>query len=179
MRIGKRESGDGVAYIDHAFHFGCVEYEMFVGYPGGCIRLETGYMQLNLKNNLGRKLRLENIVYILKNLERIAYSVEVQILQGHGGNNKNSLRVWVELCGTGIYERLIACVFSHVQLCNPMDHSLLGFSVHGIFQARILEWVLSPGESSELRNRTCISCNSCIAVDPLHCRQILHLLNHQ
>ena len=26
-------------------------------------------------------------------------------------------------------------------LCNPMDCSLLGFSVHGIFQARILEWV--------------------------------------
>ena len=25
--------------------------------------------------------------------------------------------------------------------CNPMDCSLPGFSVHGIFQARILEWV--------------------------------------
>ena len=26
-------------------------------------------------------------------------------------------------------------------LCNPTDHSLPGFFVHGIFQARILEWV--------------------------------------
>ena len=26
-------------------------------------------------------------------------------------------------------------------LCDPMDYSLPGFSVHGIFQARILEWV--------------------------------------
>ena len=26
-------------------------------------------------------------------------------------------------------------------LCNPMDCSLLGSSVHGIFQARVLEWV--------------------------------------
>ena len=26
-------------------------------------------------------------------------------------------------------------------LCDPMDCSLPGFSVHGIFQARILEWV--------------------------------------
>jgi len=25
-------------------------------------------------------------------------------------------------------------------LCNPMDCSLPGFSVHGIFQAKILEW---------------------------------------
>ena len=26
-------------------------------------------------------------------------------------------------------------------LCDPMNGSLPGFSVHGIFQARILEWV--------------------------------------
>ena len=26
-------------------------------------------------------------------------------------------------------------------LCDPMDCSLPGFSVHGIFQVRILEWV--------------------------------------
>ena len=26
-------------------------------------------------------------------------------------------------------------------LCNPMDCSLPGSSIHGIFQARVLEWV--------------------------------------
>ena len=26
-------------------------------------------------------------------------------------------------------------------LCDPMDYSPPGFSVHGIFQARVLEWV--------------------------------------
>ena len=26
-------------------------------------------------------------------------------------------------------------------LCNPVDYSLPGFSVHGIFQARVLDWV--------------------------------------
>ena len=26
-------------------------------------------------------------------------------------------------------------------LCDPVDCNLLGFSVHGILQARILEWV--------------------------------------
>ena len=31
--------------------------------------------------------------------------------------------------------------FSHVQLCDPMDCSPPGSSVHGILQARILEWV--------------------------------------
>ena len=41
-----------------------------------------------------------------------------------------------------------------------MDCSLPGFSVHGVFQARILEWVAvsySRG-SSRPRDRTCISC---------------------
>ena len=30
---------------------------------------------------------------------------------------------------------------SCVQLCDPMDCSLPGSSIHGIFQARIMEWV--------------------------------------
>ena len=29
---------------------------------------------------------------------------------------------------------------SCLTLCDPMDCSLPGFSVHGIFQARVLEW---------------------------------------
>ena len=29
-------------------------------------------------------------------------------------------------------------------LCNPMDSSMPGFSVHCILQARILEWVVIP-----------------------------------
>ena len=44
-------------------------------------------------------------------------------------------------------------------LCNPMDCSLPGFSVHGILQARILEWVAIPfsRESSLLRDWTWVS----------------------
>ena len=45
-------------------------------------------------------------------------------------------------------------------LLQPMDCSLPGFSVRGILQARILEWVamaFSRG-SSRPRDRTCISC---------------------
>ena len=33
---------------------------------------------------------------------------------------------------------------SHAQLCDPMDHSPPGSSVHGILQARRLEWVAIP-----------------------------------
>ena len=46
-----------------------------------------------------------------------------------------------------------------------MDCSLLGSSVHGIFQARILEWVavsFSWGSSGP-RNQTHVSCVSCVS----------------
>ena len=31
-------------------------------------------------------------------------------------------------------------LLSHVRLCDPMDYSLPGSSIHGSFQARVLEW---------------------------------------
>ena len=34
--------------------------------------------------------------------------------------------------------------FSCVSLCNPVDCSPSGSSVHGVLQARILEWVVMP-----------------------------------
>ena len=51
-----------------------------------------------------------------------------------------------------------------MSLCNPMDCSLPGFSFHGIFQARILEWVAISysGESSQPKSQTQVSCISCI-----------------
>ena len=45
-------------------------------------------------------------------------------------------------------------------LSDPMDCSLLGFSLHGILQARILEWVaisFSRG-ASQPRDQTWVSC---------------------
>ena len=49
---------------------------------------------------------------------------------------------------------------SYPTLCDPMDCSLPAFSVHGISEARILEWVaisFSRG-SSWPRDRTLVSC---------------------
>ena len=68
------------------------------------------------------------------------------------------------------------CVCSVTQLCptlcNPMDCSPPGFSVHGILQARILEWVAISfsRESFQPRDQTCISC----IAGALH-----YLLSHQ
>ena len=100
---------------------------------------------------------------------------------------------------------ITTCAWAVAQLCltfcNAMDCSLPGSSVHGISQARKLEWVaisFSRG-SSRPRNQTLISCVSCasrqIFLPPLHlgswllpwvyvvCKQSLvndfiHLWNH-
>ena len=67
---------------------------------------------------------------------------------------------------------LCCCCYSVTQscltLCDPMDCSPPGSSVHGISQARILGWVAlsSSRESSRPRDQTHVSCIG---------RQILHL----
>ena len=72
---------------------------------------------------------------------------------------------------------LPACVLSHsssVRLCDPVDCSPPGSSVHGILQARILEWVAMPSSrgSSPPRDRTHVSYVSCIG------RQVLYHQRH-
>ena len=71
-------------------------------------------------------------------------------------------------------------VFVHAQslqlcptLCNPMDCSPPGSSVHGILQARILEWAAMPSSrSSWPRDKIHV----CLYL--LHCRWILYLLSY-
>ena len=57
------------------------------------------------------------------------------------------------------------CVNSVAQscltLCDPMDCSPPGSSIHGILQARVLEWVAIPFSrgSFQPRDQTSVSCN--------------------
>ena len=68
-------------------------------------------------------------------------------------------------------------------LSDPMDCSLPGFSIHGISQARVLEWAAMPSPKN-----TGVGSNSLLQgifltqrSNPslLHCRQILYHLSHQ
>ena len=59
----------------------------------------------------------------------------------------------------------------YLTLCNPMDCSPPGSSVHRIIQERILEWVpisSSSGGSSWPRDRTHVSCDSCLGLEILY-----------
>ena len=68
------------------------------------------------------------------------------------------------------HHRACACMGAQLlqscpTLCDPMDYSPPGSSVHGILQSRILEWVATPScrGSSWPRDWTRISCVSSIA----------------
>ena len=67
---------------------------------------------------------------------------------------------------SALYLLVLACSVakSCSALCSPLDCSSPGSSVHGTFQARILEWAVisSSRESSWPRDRTLISWVSCI-----------------
>ena len=73
-------------------------------------------------------------------------------------------RVCMERCSPFVllYICVFVCAQSCLTLCDPMDCSPPGSSAHGIFQARILEWVaiFFFRGSSQPRNQTCISWSS-------------------
>ena len=62
---------------------------------------------------------------------------------GHGATTQGCCGDSMNSC----VESLHVCMLSHVRLCDSMDCSPPGSSVHGISQARILEWVTisAPG----------------------------------
>ena len=54
---------------------------------------------------------------------------------------------YLKIIWKGLRNECMFSCFSRLTLCNLMDCSLSGSSVHGILQARILEWVAisNPG----------------------------------
>ena len=100
----------------------------------------------------------------------------------------NSSQCYASLDGRGVWGRMDTCIcmaeslrcshetttillISYVfvliaqscpTLCNPTDCSLPSFSVHGIIQARILEWIAIPFSrgTSQPRDQFLVSCLS-------------------
>ena len=69
--------------------------------------------------------------------------------------------VCVCVCAEGRKEKVFVVQLC-LTLCDTMDYSAPGSSVHGILQARILEWVAMPFSrgSSRPRDQTQVSCIS-------------------
>ena len=80
-----------------------------------------------------------------------------------------------------VYTQVRACMHAKLLqlcliLCNPMDCSPPGSSVHGILQARILEWVARPSSRgpSPPRDQTWTPCTAGIFFLPLNHQESPH-----
>ena len=113
-------------------------------------------------SNLGL-LHCWQILYCLSNLGNCVLCIFATVLK-----NKKEMKQFLTAFAHNIRdpklkhpqkERKKVKLFSRVRLCDPMDCSPTGSSVHGIFQARIEQWVaisFSRG-SSQPMDRTQVS----------------------
>ena len=70
----------------------------------------------------------------------ISESETMKVLWNH---SRELCECWCEILyvASSLFLCVCECMQSCLTVCDPMDCSLAGSSVHGIFQARILEWV--------------------------------------
>ena len=100
-----------------------------------------------------------HMFYFMKNLLNLLIFVYVKVCV----HIKTCTKFSIEVLTTIAWKKKVKLKsLSHVQLCNPMDCSLTGSSIYGIFQARILEWVAISfsRRSSRPRDWTQVSCIS-------------------
>ena len=93
------------------------------------------------------------------NFKRITFLYFIHYIKMEGKSRLNMppfqyylRKFWYLLdCGTSCLKVKVAPLC--LTLCGPMDCSLPGSSVHGIFQARILEWVAIPSSRRSCQPR--------------------------
>ena len=109
---------------------------------------------------------------MLSTLDRVSQTLSSMVLLFSLSIRKQTRKGWLVPAwalidsGTEIAPRSYVtelCIQSHqscLTLCDPMDHSPPGSSVHGIFQAKILWWVAIPFSrgSSQPGDETWVSC---------------------
>ena len=115
---------------------------------------------------------------------RSTFSKDRQIYNWGAGPHHVSIAVSCLLSTIAHFKRCVHVRESEVAqscstLCDPMDCSLPWSSVHGIFQARVLEWVaisFSRG-SSQPRDRTWVSCIAVRCFTIWATREVIIILN--
>ena len=135
----------------------CIEF--------GFIYIQRIFIFLNFCRKMPGRLQKKNILgNVIRHWSRY-------INQGYPNttNRRINIYIWYKEFTRVIMEAVFFFSHPHTQLhptlCDPLDCSPPGSSVHGIFQARILEWVAisSSRGSSWPRDWTHISCVSCTA----------------
>ena len=129
--------------------------------------LSTWSLRLNTKRAVGQQLRQVNLCRMLSKMllffffklfpscsRSSEWPTDFSLVEAHG--DFSSCGAWA--LGSKSEIKVLDLQW-YLILCNPMDCSPSGSSVHGIFQARILEWVAISfsRRSSWLRDRTRLS----------------------
>ena len=80
--------------------------------------------------------------------------------RGEGAEEVKTITLQISSGMADLRELLCRVALSCPTLCDPMDCRQPGFSIHGILQARMLEWVAMPFSrgSSQSRDQTQVSC---------------------
>ena len=113
-----------------------IEWDLNPGLPNSDVRMVSG--------NVSTKEGLSPLAFKTSNSQKVSQPFPASLEQGLAGcYNLSICCVWLtaQLCPT---------------LCDPMDGSPPGSSVHWILQARLLEWVAIPSSrgSSQPRDQT-------------------------
>ena len=150
-----------------------------------CEASEIMPCKLTCKPAMGSWMMVQTVILLSKTQKNLLLRpILLTKVSAHSCTGSQSPRVptgWQEkgqitsaqalVCMTGVEPWIFhtfhhMCVLIRVRLfCNPMDCCLPGSSVHGISQARILEWVAISFSRGSFRRRdwTLVSCISCTA----------------
>ena len=86
--------------------------------------------------------------------------IQTPIYSKEKSRNRNSIIETLCVENQSVCVHCVLVAQSCLILCDPTDCGQLGFSVYGILQARILEWIDIPfsREASQPRDQTLVSC---------------------
>ena len=124
------------------------------------VKWKENYKPVSLTKNRPQKSSTSSTKWIWQHTERIMQCNQVGFIPGMQGWLNTCESINTMYCSNKYCEALITQVMS--DLCDPLDCSPPGTSIHEILQARMLEWVavsFSSG-SSWSRDRIWVSCTA-------------------
>ena len=110
------------------------------------------------------KLKLQYFDHLMQRADSLEKTVMLGKIEGRKRREWERMRCWDGITdSTGHeFEQTLSVLFAQScpTLCDPVDCSPPGSSVHGTLQARILEWIAIPFSrgSSWPRDQTWVSC---------------------
>jgi len=141
-----------------------------------CKRMKLEHSNIIHKNKLkvdwikDLNVRPNTLKFLGENTGRTLFDINYSKILNNGTSNGLIFKMYKQCIRFNIKVKVLVTQWTPT-LCDPMNYSPPGSSVHGILQTRILEWVAIPFSRGYSPPR----------IEPglLHCRQIIYHLSHQ